>query len=73
MNQLKSTFVSNINVKMIMIKTNDFFLHDLRALASLISVQNHRPGSVNLRHLQTDSVFDKFQGVIFIFLYATVY
>ena len=73
MNQLKSTFVSNINVKMIMIKTNNFFLHDLRALASLLSVQNHRPGSVNLRYLQTDSVFDKFQGVIFIFLYATVY
>ena len=42
-------FPSIINVKMIMTKTNDFFLHDLRALASLQSVQKHRRGSVSLR------------------------
>ena len=49
MNQFKSTFVSTINVKIIMTKTNDFFLHDLRALASLQNVQSHRRGSVSLR------------------------
>ena len=49
MNQFKSTFPSTSNVKMIMTKTNDFFLHDLRALASLQSVQSHRRGSVSLR------------------------
>ena len=48
MNQFKSTFTSTINVKMIMTKTNDFF-HNLRALASLQSVQKHRRGNVNLR------------------------
>ena len=45
MNQLNSTFALTINVKMILTRTNDFF-HDLRALASLQSVQNQRRGSV---------------------------